>query len=62
MVCDALAKSQYAVQQGAPRLGTRQRLSIVFAGVRDALRGNPILEPGLADPEELAEPGAPHGA
>jgi squalene synthase HpnC len=61
-VCDALARVDYAVQQGAPRLGTRQRLSSLLAGLGDALRANHFLKPPLGNPEELAEPGAPHGA
>jgi len=63
VACDALASAGYAVQQGAPHLGARQRVQIVFTGVRDAVRANRV--PSEAPPAartELAQPEAPHGA
>jgi len=63
VACDALASADYAVQQGAPHLGARQRLQVVFAGVRDAVRANRVpAEPAAAARGELARPEAPHGA
>ena len=63
VACDALARTGYAVQQGAPRLGARQRWSIAVGGLRDALRAKlrPAESP-VADRGELARPEAPHGA
>jgi squalene synthase HpnC len=62
VACDALASAHYAVQQGAPRLGARQRLRIVFAGVHDAVRANRVPADAPVAPRELARPEAPHGA
>ena len=63
VACDALAAAHYAVQQGAPRLGARRRLEILFAGVRDALQASHLpAEPSATSRRELAPPEAPHGA
>lgn len=35
--CDALARAEYAVAAGAPRVETRDRLAIVVRGLRDAV-------------------------
>jgi len=62
VACDALARADYAVQRGAPRLGRRQRLQTLFAGLRDAARAHRLpVEPSPAAHAELAPPEAPHG-
>ena len=62
VACDALASAKYAVQAGAPRLGARHRLRIVFAGVHDAVQAHRVRAEVPAAPKELARPEAPHGA
>jgi squalene synthase HpnC len=63
VACDALAEAEYAVLQGAPRLGGRQRLRIVWGGLHDAVRATRIRkEAPAAVAGELARPEAPHGA
>jgi len=62
VACDALANVDYAVQRGAPRLGSAQRFKIVVAGVRDAVRAKRRSAAPPARRQELARPGASHGA
>jgi len=63
VACDALGRADYAVQQGAPQLGLRQRWSIAIGGLHDALRArHRAAESPAREHGELARPEAPHGA